>query len=300
MRAPWLLCEPLLVDRAAERRATIDLDRADAVVISGGTVLMDAGRLRILPEKERPPSAFAVFLGRHEGRDIVALPLEASDCMDGSTGDLVPLRQAFGSLGGSRELAPELELAVTAVAMIEWHARSQMCPRCGGSTEPGEGGWVRRCVPEGHEHYPRTDPAIIVAITDESDRLLLAHVAHHSPGRYSHLAGYLEPGESLEQTVHREVKEEASLTLDSLEYVGSQPWPFPASVMVAFRARARAADLRIDAYEVTDAMWVTRDDLVVRLVDGSISLASPGTIARDLVHEWYGGDPVLEAGVAEA
>jgi NAD+ diphosphatase len=159
---------------------------------------------------------------------------------------------------------------------------------------------MRLCVGGGHEHYPRTDPAVIVAITDERDRLLLAHVGYHSPGRYSHLAGYLEPGESLEQAAHREILEEASLRLEGLEYVGSQPWPFPASIMVGFRARAASTDLEVDGVEVTDAMWLTRDELRSRLSDGSIRLASPGTIARSLIHEWYGGNPVEDAGVADA
>lgn len=300
MLVPWFLGEPLRVDRAAERRTTVDLDRADAVLVSRGGVHMHQGRLVIVPSKKRRESPLAVYLGEHEGRDVVAVPVDVDKPGKGAIGKPTPLREVFGHLGGSEEHAAELELAVTAVAMIEWHARNPACPRCGEPTEPGNGGWVRRCVPEGHENYPRTDPAVIVAITDESDRLLLAHVAYHSPGRYSHLAGFLEPGESLEQAVHREVMEEASLKLDSLDYVRSQPWPFPASIMVAFRAHARAADLKIDAVEVTDARWFTRDDLLTSLVEKRISLASPGTIARDLVHEWYGTDPVREAGVADA
>jgi NAD+ diphosphatase len=297
---PQLLGEPLRIDRAAERRTTADLDKADAIVVSGGTVLAHDGRLVMVPAKKRPQSALAVFLGRHNGRDMVAVSIDADSRWGDTMGELAPLRSLLGVLSGDEALAVERELAVTAVAMIEWHARNRFCSRCGGITEPSDGGWIRRCVPENHEHYPRTDSAVIVAITDEVDRILLAHVAYHPPGRYSHLAGFLEPGESFEQAAHREVKEESSLALHALEYVGSQPWPFPAAIMVGFRARATAADLKVDAVEVSDAHWFTRDDVLAGLVEKRISLAPPGTIARNLIHDWFGSDPVRAAGVADA
>ena len=289
---------PSAIDRAAGRRATVDLSAADAVVVSSGSVLMEGDGLAILPSVARPESSIVVFLGTHEGRDVVAITIqEESPTL--SAGILTPLRQAFStlSLGGR---AAEVELAATAVAMIEWHGRHRVCPRCGAATEPLHGGWMLRCVAEGHEHYPRTDPAVIVAITDERDRMLFAHVGYQPAGRYSHLAGYLEPGETLEQAAHREVFEEASLRLFALQYVGSQPWPFPASIMVGFRAKANSADLKVDEVEVTDARWMARDDLRAALFDGSMRLASPGTLSRNLVHDWYGGDPVADAGVAGA
>ena len=249
--------------------------------------------------KDRQPSPLSVYLGQFGGRDIVAV--RAGDVVSEAPGRrMAPLREALTALSIHDDRQEELELAVTAVAMIEWHERHLACGRCGGPTESRNGGWVRQCVEESHEHYPRTDPAVIVAITDEKDRLLLAHVAYHSPGRYSHLAGYVEPGESLEQAAHREIHEEASLRLEGLEYVGSQPWPFPASIMVAFRAHAESSDLKVDGVEVTDAMWLTRSELRDRLADKTLRLASPGTIARSLIHEWYGADPVQDAGVADA
>ena len=120
---------------------------------------------------------------------------------------------------------------------------------------------MRRCPVDEREHYPRTDPAVIVAITDPQDRLLIAHASYWSERRYSHLAGYVEPGESLEQAARREVGEEASLTLASLVYVASQPWPFPASIMVGFRATVEDPNFTLDDDEISDAMWVTRDEL---------------------------------------
>lgn len=249
--------------------------------------------------KDREPTSLAVFLGTFGGRDIVAVRA-GDDLGDAPDRRMIPLRAALTALSSHDDRAEELELAVTAVAMIEWHERHLACGRCGEPTEPQNGGWMRQCADHGQEHYPRTDPAVIVAITDEQDRLLLAHVAYHSPLRYSHLAGYVEPGESLEQAAHREIHEEASLRLEGLEYVGSQPWPFPASIMVAFRARAASSDLKVDGVEVTDAVWLTRGELRDRLADQTMRLASPGTIARSLIHEWYGANPVEDAGVADA
>jgi NAD+ diphosphatase len=297
MRTPWPFGEPAVIDRVAERRATFDIDDAKAIVTFPGAVAMTDGHLAFVPARTRPEGTLAVFLGRYQDRDIVAVTAHSGE---EDEADLSPthLRDAMAALSKEPALAGELELAATAVGMIEWHQRSEWCGRCGAPTESQRGGWVRVC-PEGHEHYPRTDPAVIVAIVDESDRMLLAHVAYHSQGRFSHLAGYVEPGESFEQAAHREVGEESSLHLEALDYVGSQPWPFPASIMVAFRARARADDLLIDDEEITEARWFTRDELLARLKDGTVRLASPGTIARELIHEWYGGDPVREANVGD-
>ena len=148
---------------------------------------------------------------------------------------------------------------------------------------------MRRCEADGREHYPRTDPAVIVAITDAADRLLLAHASYWSARRYSHLAGYVEPGESLEQAARREVGEEAGLALGALEYVASQPWPFPASIMVGFRATVVDPTLRLDQDEITDARWVARDELAAIVESGEVILPPYGSIARSLLDEWVAG-----------
>ncbi len=179
--------------------------------------------------------------------------------------------------------------------MAVWHERNPMCSLCGVPTEVCEAGWLRKCPDDGRDHYPRTDPAVIVSITDADDRLLLSHVSYHSSRRYTHLAGYVEPGESLEQAAHREIFEESRLEVEDLAYVGSQPWPFPASIMVAFTARAKATEFTVDGEEVVDAKWFTREELTAQVADGTIVLAPPGSIARKLVHDWFGG-PVEEEG----
>jgi NAD+ diphosphatase len=298
MYEPWPLAERPLFDRAADRRSVADLDRADAVVVTGGSVLVRDGRLVILPAGKRPNARVAFFLGRVDGTDVVGIVPDGDfPAIHGA--QMTSLRGAFRDLRAP-ESRRDGELGATAVAMATWHERAAHCPLCGSATEPINGGWARRCPSDGVEHYPRTDPAVIVAITDAEDRMLLAHVSYQSPRRYSHLAGYVEPGESLEQAAHREVFEEAGITLDHLEYVGSQPWPFPGSIMIGFTAKAVTTEIVVDGEEVTDAVWLTRPELVARVAGGDMVLALPGSIARYLIHSWYGG-PVQDAdGVSSA
>jgi NAD+ diphosphatase len=298
MYEPWPLAERPLFDRGADRRSAADLDRADAVVVMGGSVLVRDGRLAILPAAKRPSARVAFFLGRVDGTDVVGIVPDGDfRPVDGT--QMAILRGAFSDLR-EPERRRDWELGATAVAMATWHERAAHCPLCGSATETINGGWARRCSSDGVEHYPRTDPAVIVAITDADDRMLIAHVSYHSPLRYSHLAGYVEPGESLEQAAHREVFEEAGITLDHLEYVGSQPWPFPASIMIGFTAKAVTTEIVVDGEEVTDAVWLTRQELATRVASGEIVLAPPGSLARYLIHSWYGG-PVHDAdGVSSA
>lgn len=182
----------------------------------------------------------------------------------------------------------ERELASTAVAITMWHANHPRCAVCGDVTRVTSGGWVRHCDRDDKDHYPRTDPAVIVAITDPDDRLLLAHASYWSPRRFSHLAGYVEPGESLEQAVHREVMEEASIQVRDLAYVGSQPWPFPASVMVGFTARVDDPRVQVDGDEITEARFVSREEMAALVAEGTIVIAPHGSIARRMIEDWYG------------
>jgi NAD+ diphosphatase len=298
MHERWPLAEAPLIDRAAHLRTSVDLDACDAVVVVGGTVLADSGRLAIVPAAARPPARLAFYLGRVGGRDVAGI-VPAGDLALVPPAAMVPLRGAFADLDDEAARA-DRELATAAVAMATWHERASRCPLCGTATEPREGGWSRRCPADDVDHYPRTDPAVIVAITDADDRMLLAHVSYHSPLRYSHLAGYVEPGESLEQAARREVFEESGITLGEVEYAGSQPWPFPASIMVGFRARAASTDIAVDGQEVTDAAWLTRPELARLVAAGEMILAPPGSIARYLIHSWYGGPIPNADGVPSA
>ncbi len=287
--------EPLIVDRAPHRRDQVDLGATDSIVVRDGAVLARDAQLVQLPAHDLPAASLRVYLGRASAEIDIAALVPAPDVTNAelealSGGEFVPLRDLFGMfVNRGPASARDQELATTAVALAAWHSTHGHCAACGRPTEPQQGGWVRRCAHDGKVHYPRTDPAIIVAITDADDRLLLAHASAWSPHRYSLLAGYVEPGESFEQAVHREVSEESQLELTDIVYAGSQSWPFPASVMVGFRARTPSPAFMLDNFEITDAMWVTRGELGARVADGTLILAPHGSIARRLVEEWFGG-----------
>ena len=159
----------------------------------------------------------------------------------------------------------------TAQALANWHAAHQFCPRCGAPTEPEQAGWIRRCTRDSSEHYPRTDPAVIMAVVDDDDRLLLGRNAQWPEGRFSVLAGFVEPGESFEAAVAREVEEEVGIEVTDVTYLGNQPWPFPSSDMVGFRARAITTSLHPDTVEMAEARWFTRNEYRKALQDAGDS-----------------------------
>ena len=169
-------------------------------------------------------------------------------------------------------------------ALLHWQARSRFCGVCGTSNEFVRGGFAARCPSCGGERYPRTDPAIIVAVSD-GERLLLGRQASWPPGRYSVLAGFLEPGESLEQAVAREVMEEAGVRIESCEYLASQPWPFPASLMLGFRASAVPQPVQ-RGDELEDAAWFSADEIRARIAAGSLQISPRLSISRWLIDDW--------------
>ncbi len=193
--------------------------------------------------------------------------------------------RAVGAVLSARDAG----LATTAVALDHWHGRHPRCPRCGGPTDSTAGGWVRVCRDDGSEHYPRTDPAVIMSVVDDDDRLLLGHAAAWPAQRYSTLAGFVEAGESLEAAVRREVAEETGVVVTDVEYVASQPWPFPNSLMLGFRARAHGAPPRPDGTELTDARWFTRAELAAAVAVGDVVPPGRTSIARALIEAWFGG-----------
>ncbi|KUG59382.1 hypothetical protein AVL62_06835 [Serinicoccus chungangensis] len=253
-------------------------------------VLRDPVRLRLRAPREDDAHHEPWFLGRDAGVDYVAVTAGRARQQDGD--------QAGGpgalSWVGLREVGADLDdrdagLLTAATALRAWHDRHGHCPRCGTATQVVQGGWLRRCPTDGSEHHPRTDPAVIMAVTDPDDRLLLATGIPWPEGRLSVLAGFVEAGESLEAAVVREVEEEVGVQVDDLVYRGNQPWPFPGSLMLAFRARTGQTRLTIQESELRSASWYTRDQLTRGLQEGRFTLPSRVSIAHRLIEEWFGG-----------
>ena len=195
---------------------------------------------------------------------------------------------------GLREAAALLNdrdagLFTHAVALANWHATHTHCPRCGTPTVTVAAGHAQRCPADGSEHFPRIDPAVIMLVTDPDDRCLLARNRRWPERRVSILAGFVEPGESAEQAVAREVQEETGIAVARVRYAGSQPWPMPQSLMLGFRAAASGdLELRVDDDEIAEAHWYSREELRLALAAREILLPPPVSIAHRLIQSWYG------------
>ncbi|MEL4357583.1 MULTISPECIES: NAD(+) diphosphatase [unclassified Luteococcus] len=285
MNGPWSLT-PLLDrmgaarhDPAAPARWWRDPRARLLVVDSAGRVSSDPFGCPTAEAPGRPghDAQRDVLLGsvRREGNDEVWFARRGEVAAGHSLRD--------GSFEGAR-----LELVTAATAVLAWHDACRFCERCGAPTEMAAGGFQRRCTGCGREIFPRTDPAMIVAVLDEKDRLLLGHQAAWAPGRVSILAGFLEAGESGEHAVVREVREESGLEVTQARFLSSQPWPYPRSLMLGFVARAQG-EIRVDQTEIAWARWYSRDELTAALADG-LSLPGPGSIAGRIIAAWRAGE----------
>lgn len=272
-----------VVDRAGVRRADPEwLEKAWAAEESAVVQVCDGlvkvrGAALVLDEQVSAGPERRLFLGEHGGRVYFAAILEETD------DDFASLRQVGPLLSDL-----EAGLVVHAVSLANWHATHTHCPRCGQPTEPEQGGHVRRCVDDGSEHYPRTDPAVIMAVVDEDDRILLGRQVTWNVGQFSTFAGFVEPGESLEAAVRREVFEEVGITLGEVTYLGSQPWPFPSSLMLGFRAEALTTEVTRHDGEIAEAHWFTREAFAEAVASGRIKIAPTISISRRLIEHWYG------------
>lgn len=296
-------------DRDAVDRERRDLRAAAAtdptarvLVMVGTEVPVHEGRLVLDPYAEAPdaiadPAHPEVYLGRLRG-DAAPVVLRSFP-----SGSRVPdrddvVRAGLRALG--TELDPEqTSLLVTAQAVAAWHRDHPRCPQCGTVTEVIRSGWARECPEDRSLHFPRTDPAVIVAITDgnedpERERILLGRSSLWKGNRFSTLAGFVEPGESAEQAVVREIFEEAGIVVGSVHYQGSQPWPFPRSLMLGFRAVAQTMDFTPDGEEILDLRWFTRAELKEAAANGSIVLPGRISIAHALIVSWL-GEPLPES-----
>ncbi|MFD6817555.1 NAD(+) diphosphatase [Microbacterium sp. NPDC060132] len=281
-------------DRAAELReepGVIDRLRSEAetgviVVREGRVRVVDSTLVRVAPDAVG--EATWALLGRDADGAVLLLaaaPPE-TDAVDAAPDEIwLGLRD----LGGRID-AGESEVLVEAVALAGWLRDAPFCPTCGGGTELRQAGWSRRCLVCGREHFPRTDPAVIVAVESaDGERLLLGANANWGGRMYSCFAGFTEAGESLESTVHREIEEESGVRLSDVRYVSSQAWPFPRSLMVGFRAVVEdEAAARADGEEIIDVRWFTRDEIGSALAgEAPVGLPGPASIARALIVQWY-------------
>jgi NAD+ diphosphatase len=269
------------LDRAGPHRrddAWLAARRADpgtrVVAASDAGIVVDGEGPRLLAVDELPGGLELVLLGVDgDGRAVFAA----------DPGDEFP-----GERRGLRDLAPALSqadggLLAHGVALLNWHRRHRFCANCGAGTAMGEAGHVRRCPRCGAEHHPRTDPVVIMLVHD-GDRAILGRQAHWPPGRYSALAGFVEPGESLEEAVAREVHEETGARIADVTYHSSQPWPFPASLMLGFLARWTEGEPVVGDGELEDVRWFTRE----AIAGGEAQLPPRQAIARRLIEEWLG------------
>jgi NAD+ diphosphatase len=251
------------------------------VSVAGELALDDAGApLLVAPDAVAPlEGTIAVLLGLRDGAPLYAI--EAPAAPDGAR--LAGLRDLVGLLGRREGAA-----IAYAAAMGNWHRRHRFCANCGAPTEVAEAGFMRRCPACDARHFPRTDPVVIMLVVDPAaDRVLLGRQPTWPAGRYSCLAGFVEPGESLEEAVAREVGEESGVAVADVVYRSSQPWPFPASLMLGFHCRYAGGTPETRDGELQDVGWFTR----AQLADGSALLPPPHAIARQLIDEWLGGRP---------
>lgn len=286
-------------DEAWLRRAWDDPD-VRILAIAGNRILVRDGAPLFTAAADLPPAAASddavrVLLGEHEGTTYFAAlfdPARAPHPEEQWQGLRAVLEGVLASGEGP--------LVMHAAGMAEWHWATRFCTRCGRGLSSSHAGHVLVCASAkgcGKQHFPRTDPAVIMLVTDgepgdRDERCLLGHARAWPEGRFSTLAGFVEPGETFEDAVRREVGEETGVAVGEVTYFGNQPWPLPASVMVGFTARVAehegATGIDVDGAEIADARWFTRDDIAAGIADGTLALPGSVSISHSLIETWYG------------
>jgi NAD+ diphosphatase len=279
------------LDRAGMRRSDrvwlterISDSSSRALLVADEGVYVDrSSRPALVPLRALPPLEEPVLLGLDaEGAVFAAAAGDELSPPDGAK--LMGLREVGALLS-----AADAGLLAYGTAMVNWHRAHPHCARCGARTVVAEAGFLRKCPNCGAEHHPRTDPVVIMLVHD-GERALLGRQAAWPKGRYSALAGFVEPGESLEEAVAREVLEEASVRVEDVVYRSSQPWPFPASLMLGFHARYAEGEPHVLDGELEDVRWFERSELaaIAHGEVGGMALPPPLAIARRLIDEWLG------------
>ncbi len=271
----WHEAAELLRPELTETEATAKWEKAWLLPVDGsGQVLVDGDEPQVFPA-EGAPGSQDFYLGQWQGRSWFVRTEAAA---------------VTSQWADWRQVAPQWRQLVTAAVWLgRWHAGAPNCEHCGGATRPTIVGTRRVCVDCGELQFARQDPAVIVAVTDRADRLLLVQHVAKVAGRHSLVAGFIEPGESAEQAVHREVLEEVGLPLDQLHYFGSQPWPMPRSLMLGFFACTTADLPEPDGAEIAAARFVARAELDHALRAGELQLPTGASIARRMISAWQQG-----------
>ncbi len=232
-----------------------------------------------------------IFLGLGDGRAHFAIDATGANVAPDVDTELIDVRALAPTIATG-----EAAILAEARSLLDWHARHRFCAQCGSPTKVASAGWVRRCPDCRATHFPRTDPVVIM-LAIHGDRALLGRNRRRAGARFSCLAGFVEPGETLEEAVRREVREEAGIRCGRVRYLAAQPWPFPSSLMIGFLAEALTEQITVDPEELAEARWFRRDEIremVARAAAGSddpaqVSLPSPIAIAHHICRRWSSG-----------
>ncbi|MFC5434536.1 NAD(+) diphosphatase [Microbacterium suwonense] len=288
-----MTAEREMLDRAAELRTEENVLARLRETPGTRVVVVRAGRLRIAGDEvvrvdvDSVGAADWALLGRDRDGSallLASVPTETDSIDSAPEETWLGLRDVGGRLGEH-----ESDLLVTAIALAGWLSDARHCTACGAALEIVQAGWARSCPSCGAEHFPRTDPAVIVAVeSPDGARLLLGANANWRGSMYSCFAGFVEAGESLEDTVHRELGEEAGVRVRDLRYISSQAWPYPRSIMLGFRAVAVDEHVQADGEEILEVRWLSRDEIGSSLAgEGPVGLPGSASIARRLIEQWY-------------
>ena len=259
-------------------------DPATEVLVVAGTRLRVADGAVPWVSPAEAPQGTLVLLGDDAGvtRFAVLVPPERAP---GDPEDWVPLRTLLPALAADPDLAP---LLFHAIGLAEWHHATRFCPRCAGQLESRAAGHELRCLRCDRPQFPRSDPAVIMAVR-HGDDILLGRQPRWPADRWSTLAGFCEPGETLEDAVRREVGEEVGLPVGEVTYFGNQPWPLPASLMLGFVAQAESRVIDVDGAEIADARWFSREEFRDAVTAGEMQVPRGVSISSSLLADWYGG-----------
>jgi NAD+ diphosphatase len=295
-----------VLNRDAEARDDSELfdklwleDETRIIVLYKGKTLIQDGHLKLLATEQATAGKYRVYLGRTTvalADQKIGTAVVLSVLSDNAAKAIEPDESQWHELrrSGAGLHPRDAALFTQALAIHNWHETHQHCPNCGAITVMQQGGWSRLCVSEDRQLFPRTDAAVIVAITDDQDRLLLGTQGSWDQNRWSILAGFVEAAESLEAAVIREMKEESGLLVTNPVYLASQSWPYPYSLMLGFQAKVDSSnapeEIRPDGVEIAKLRWFTREELKTEAKN--ILLPSKISIARSLIEHWLGEEVI--------